>query len=163
VLRHAKATSNSPDGTDHSRPLTKRGRAQAALAAQFLTSVRAGGAQVPQLVICSSAVRAVQTAELVLSGLGPVVTLDVEPELYGADPKQMVARLQRVGDHTGSVMVVGHNPTFAELVVLLLAEDDSRDRVESFPTCALAQIDVAVGSWSELTTGRGHLERMFVP
>ena len=115
MLRHAKAVADSPDGDDHSRPLTKRGRRQAEAAGHFLADARAAGTDVPQLVLSSSAARALQTAEIVLAAAGSEVTLEVESGLYRADVDDVIECLRRVEDEVSSVMVVGHNPTFAEL------------------------------------------------
>ena len=47
----------------------------------------------------------------------------------------------------------------------LLAADGDRldDLRKGFPTAALAELDVPVGSWDELTRGSGRLERFVVP
>jgi phosphohistidine phosphatase len=128
-----------------------------------------GASELPSHVLCSSALRARETAELVMVGLGPDVALEVERGLYNADVDDVIERLRSVEDGTGeapaSVMVVGHNPTFAELALYLLSEDDSegKSRLGSFPTCALAQIELPVARWSELQPGAGHLKSLFVP
>ena len=118
----------------------------------------------PHLVLCSSATRALQTAELVLPALGNEVTLEVERDLYEADAGGVVERLRRVEDDASSVMVVGHNPAFAELALSLVSDADAgRNRLEDFPTCALAQIAVSIPAWAQLETSAGRLGALFVP
>lgn len=164
VLRHAKAAAESPGGDDHGRPLTKRGRRQAQEAARFLAVAREEGRAVPLLVISSSAARALETAEIVKGGLGPDVELDVERALYSADEEEVMDVIRRVDDDVPSVMVVGHNPTFANLALWLVSRTDPRRSIlESFPTCALAQIGARISRWSELSAGTGTLEEHFVP
>lgn len=165
VLRHAKAVAASPDGDDHSRSLTRRGRRQAEAAQRFLSDARAGGAAVPRLVLCSSAARALQTAELVLPALGDEVMLEVERHLYTADADELIERLRRVEVEVASVMVVGHNPAFAELALLLLSKADTAgcSRLVSFPTCAVAQIGLRTATWADLVAGSGRLEELFLP
>ena len=116
-------------------------------------------------MLCSSAARAVQTAELVLPALGAEVTLEVERDLYTADADDVIERLRGVEEEVTSIMVVGHNPTFAELVLLLVAPTaiSGRGRLQGFPTCALAQIAVRADTWMDLRAASGHLERLFVP
>jgi phosphohistidine phosphatase len=167
VLRHAKAASGSPDGEDHSRPLTKRGREQSKQTARHLRDERAAGEPVPQLVLSSSAERALETARLVTKALGaegdgPV--FEVEDDLYGADADEVLELLRSVPEEVSSVMVVGHNPTFAELVELLVTPGDPRTGgLFSFPTCALARIAVPIASWRGLCGGTGKLEELYVP
>jgi phosphohistidine phosphatase len=102
---------------------------------------------------------------LVLSALGTEITLEVERYLYRADADELIERLRRVDDEVSSVMVVGHNPAFAELALLLLSEVDTagRDRIASFPTCALAQIGLPSAAWGELVAGSGRLVDLFTP
>lgn len=166
MLRHAKAAAESPDGTDHTRALTEQGRAQAAAAAEFLEAARAeDAARVPRLVLCSSAVRAVQTAELVLPALGTEVAFEIEEDLYQADAEDVVERLRTITEPVDSVMVVGHNPAFAEVVQLLVSDDDAgaTKKLEFFPTCAIAEIVVPAASWQDLEERTGRLERLFHP
>ena len=165
ILRHAKAASQGTDGDDHSRPLTGRGRRQTTQVAAYMADKVASTEPVPDLVLSSSATRARMTAEPVHAVLGHGVALDIERALYGADPDDIVNRLRLVADDTNSVMVVGHNPTFHELALLLVSEDDAgRARLEAgFPTAALAHIVLDVTSWTEVAAGGGRLEELFVP
>jgi phosphohistidine phosphatase len=166
VLRHAKAASDGPDGDDHSRPLTGRGRRQTTQVRSFVAGRLASGATTPDVVISSSAVRARRTAEPVHEALGAHVPLDIERSLYGADADDIVTRLRLVPDEIGSVMIVGHNPSFHELVLLLVSADDAegRARLETgFPTAALALVALDVARWSEVGAGSGRLEELFVP
>lgn len=161
VLRHAKAEAHGPE--DHSRALTARGRRQAAEVGRYLADAAVDGAETPHTVLCSSATRARQTAELAVVGLGADVDLVIEPSLYGAGPDDVVDLLRTVADAVPSVLVVGHNPTLHELAVLLVddAYEDERARVEArFPTAALAVVGVPAPHWDRLALGAGRLLAM---
>jgi len=154
VLRHAKAASQGPD--DHSRPLTARGRRQATDVGSYVAGDPVPAASVPELVLSSSARRAVQTAELVMDELGARAELVVEPTLYGADADDVVEIVRSLGGDAASVMVVGHNPTAHELVVLLLDDEDVEGRARlnrGFPTAALAVIALPAPTWTRLGSG----------
>ena len=63
----------------------------------------------PQLVVCSTAVRAEQTLKRVLPGLGePAVWFEVT--LYAAAAETLLARVQTLPDEVEEAMLVGHNP-----------------------------------------------------
>ncbi|MHB8329839.1 MAG: SixA phosphatase family protein [Acidimicrobiales bacterium] len=163
VLRHAKAAPHSDD--DHSRPLAARGRRQCAELATHLDEAGRDRTE-PQLVLCSSAVRAVETAVLVLAGLGARPGLEAEPGLYLADADLVVDRLRRLDDELVAVMIVGHNPTLHDLIVLLLepADEVGRRRLDDgFPTAALAVVEVPVDRWAAVAQGTGRLQSWFVP
>jgi phosphohistidine phosphatase len=157
VLRHAKAAAHGQD--DHSRPLTARGTRQATDVGRYLAAAPVPGLTVPELVLSSSARRAVQTAELVVAQLASPVELVVERRLYMADPDDVVDVIGELGGQARSVLVVGHNPTFHELALLLLERGDAgRARLEKrFPTAALAGVAVPASSWARLSMGTGTL------
>jgi phosphohistidine phosphatase len=166
ILRHAKAAANGPDGDDHSRPLTGRGRRQSAQVAEFLTGRVASGAPTPDVVLSSSAARALATAEAAHHALGDDVPFEIGRALYRADADDMVDRLRLVPDEIDAVMVVGHNPCFHDLALLLVSADDADGQARlagGFPTAALAIVAIDVASWTEVVAGSGRLEEMFVP
>lgn len=161
VLRHAKAAESSRDGSDRARPLTSRGRRQAAdMVGAFDDAVREGVPR-PQLVLASAARRARHTAELVASGIG-APELRVESGLYQAHPDDVVERLRLLDDDVESVLVVGHNPTAHQLVLLLLAPDDI-GAPDHFPTAALAVVELPVDRWPELGEATGRLLLLEAP
>jgi phosphohistidine phosphatase len=166
ILRHGKAAADGPDGDDHSRPLTGRGRRQTSQVAEHMAAQQAAGGPVPELILSSSAARALMTAEPVHGALGPAVSFEVERGLYQAGPDDIIDRLRLLPDETTGVMIVGHNPTFHDLALLLDAPDDlaGQSRLQSgFPTAALARLALEVSSWTEVVAGCGRLEELFLP
>ena len=160
LLRHAKSSWDDPDMKDVDRPLAPRG----ARAADRMRDYLDAEAIRPELVLCSSALRTRETLGRVLPGLGPELTVRIEPSLYSFEADQLLDRLREVHANVGSVMLIGHNPAMQELASLLSAEGDRLDELrKGFPTAALAELDVPVGSWGELTPGSGRLERFVVP
>lgn len=147
LLRHAKSSWADTDQPDRDRPLAPRGRR----AAQRLASHLDEQGIRPEVVLCSPAVRTVQTLELVRPGLGDDVQVLVEDELYGAGARQLLARLRCLSEEVRSAMVVGHNPGIQELTVLLARESALRDRAaDHFPTAALASLAIRRGDWTAL-------------
>ncbi len=166
VLRHAKAAAQGPDGTDHSRPLTSKGRRQAGAVADYVTSVADAGEPTPRTVLSSSGVRAVQSAQLVMAALGPEAGLNIDKGLYGADVDDIVALLRQVDAADHPVMVVGHNPVLHELALLMLdaGDDAGRQRLEpGLPTAALVVLGGVADDWSRLSLGTATLKDLFVP
>ena len=145
---------------DVDRPLAPRG---ARVADRMRDYLDAEGIR-PELVLCSSALRTRETLGRILPGLGPELTIRIEPSVYSFESDQLLDRLREVPPDVGSVMLVGHNPAMQELASLLAAEGDRLDELrKGFPTAALAELDVSVGSWADLAPGSGRLERSVVP
>jgi phosphohistidine phosphatase len=160
LLRHAKTVPDPPAGkTDHERPLAPRGRRDAEALGRRLNLCFTSD-ELPKLVLCSTATRAVQTAERVLSGLASPPPVDYRRAIYGASPEQVLDELRTVDDSVPTVMVVGHNPTVRSLVV---AMDRTTAGQQSFPTCALAVYWLPVGRWIDITEGGGTRLGLFTP
>ena len=79
VLRHAKSAWDTDAPSDHARPLNKRGRGDLPLVARLLEAMEA---DLPELVICSPAQRARETATGVLQALGSQLEIHFEESLY---------------------------------------------------------------------------------
>jgi phosphohistidine phosphatase len=160
LLRHAKSSWDDPEMEDVDRPLAPRGARAADRMRDYLD---AEGIR-PELVLCSSALRTRETLGRVLPGLGPELTVRIEPSVYSFEADQLLDRLRELPANVRSVMLIGHNPAMQELASLLAAQGDRLDDLrKGFPTAALAELDVPVGSWDELTPGSGRLERFVVP
>ena len=160
LLRHAKSSWDDPDMEDVERPLAPRGARAADRMRDYLDAedIR------PDLVLCSSALRTRETLARILPGLGPELTVRIEPSVYSFDADALLQRLQQLPADVGSVMLVGHNPAMQELASLLAAEGERLDELrKGFPTAALAELNLPVGSWPELAPGTGRLTRFIVP
>ena len=160
LLRHAKSSWDDPEMEDVDRPLAPRGARAADRMRDYLDAedIR------PELVLCSSALRTRETLARILPGLGPELTVRIEPSVYSFEADQLLERLREVPRDVGSVMLVGHNPAMQELAAVIAAEGDRLDELRrGFPTAALAELDLRVGSWRELAPGTGRLTRFIVP
>ena len=136
LVRHAKAESGE-GRDDHARELTGRGRRAAAEAGRWL----AAHLPEPDLVWCSSAVRARQTWDAVSTSVSAGVVA-TERELYLASATEVVDRVRRADAAT--MVVVGHNPTIEEALTALTGE--RRDLAPG----AVAVVDLDQGALVEL-------------
>jgi phosphohistidine phosphatase len=117
----------------------------------------------PQLVVCSSAVRARQTIQRMLPSLGePEVWVEVT--LYAAGPETLLARIQALPEEVDEVMLVGHNPGLMELLLLLAEPSRLRERAAvKVPTGALAELEADVVRWADVSPGMARLTQFVVP
>jgi phosphohistidine phosphatase len=146
LLRHAKSSWDDPALADHDRPLAPRGRNAAKLIGAHL---RREGIEISS-VLCSSAVRATQTLELV----APAGEVRIEDDLYGASDEHLLQRLRRESDEHQAVMLIGHNPAIQDLTLLL--SPGAQQQVGKFPTGSLATLAFA-GSWASLAPAQAKL------
>jgi phosphohistidine phosphatase len=159
LLRHAKSAWDDPALRDRDRPLAPRGRKATKRVAHW---AKKHGVR-PQLVVCSSAVRARQTLEGVLPGLGEP-TVRVEVSLYAAVADTLLARVRALPEEVDDAMLVGHNPGLMELLLLLAAPGPLRERArENLPTGALAELEIDVGRWADTSLGAARLIELVLP
>lgn len=141
LLRHAVAEPEPPPGgNDHERVLTPGGRADAMALGRRIAEGRLGfdPGELPRVILCSTAVRAVSTFEEVAKALPGLPSPDFRRSIYTASPEEILAEV-RTFDNVA--MVVGHNPALFALA-LLVAPDT---RSGGFPPCCLEVLTDAPG------------------
>jgi len=149
VLRHAKAVTGL-GLADIDRPLSDRGRRDAKATGKWL---RKHGLT-PDLVLCSTSVRTRETLERLALDTDRV---KFESGIYDNDPETLLTLVREEGDESERVLLVGHNPSVHHLV-----HDLTGQAPDSFPTCALAVIEVPE-PWIDLRPGVGDLTSYRTP
>jgi phosphohistidine phosphatase len=153
LLRHAKSSWKDTSLRDFDRPLNKRGENDAQFIGKYIRKQRIQ----PDLVINSPAERARQTTELVMKSAGLKVELESDERIYEASGRRLLNLLSQIQDTANTVIMVGHNPGFEELLAALTAEE--RD----LPTASLACIDLSVEKWNKARPGVGQLRWLVTP
>lgn len=151
LMRHADTETVQPDGSDHGRILTDKGRRQATTAAEFLN----GSAFPPTHVIASDASRTKETAKIVKKG-----DIFFSRDLYLAPAAKLLTALQAVEQHHDSLLVVAHNPGIAELAAHLSSDHPD---VEDFPPATLAVFTVETDDWYTLEPETAFLQKVYRP
>jgi phosphohistidine phosphatase len=162
LMRHAKSAWDKADLPDIERPLSPRGRKAAPLMGARLK--KAGYR--PDVVLCSTAVRARETLELLVPDLPKKAKVQHLKELYMAVPREMLNIIAKVPDSAETVMVIGHNPGLGSLAGWLAGEGDSEllSKVRrKFPTAAAAVITFDVPRWAEVAGEGGTLTAFLRP
>ena len=155
LLRHAKA--DWPQVSDHERPLAKRGRRDAPAVGRWLGT----SGYLPDAVVCSTAVRARQTWELVSAQLTAAPKVHYEPRVYEASVLSLLMLVRGFDSAWRTAMIVGHNPGLAELTVGL-ANPDIAEIPHAFPTAAVAVLGLPA-SWAAAEPGEASLLAFVTP
>ncbi len=140
LMRHARGSWKEHGIKDRKRPLSKRGKKNAPQMGELIKEKEL----IPQLILCSSATRAQQTAELLAKAIeysGEIRYLD---SLYMAEAEDTLKILRKLPDELERVMVIGHNPGLESMLPLLTKH------VEALPTAAVAYLVVPINSWKDL-------------
>jgi phosphohistidine phosphatase len=154
IQRHAKSSWDQAELEDHERPLSKRGLRDAPLMGKILLENNL----IPDLILSSTARRAQDTAVLIIEASGYKGKLLLDTSLYASGPSAFIAALSCVADKHNTVMVVGHNPGLEELLSQMTGQ------VEPLPTAALAQVNLPIQKWGELSNEtKGQVVKIFRP
>ena len=146
IMRHGQAEDAASD--DLLRPLTATGR----LAAAAMGRAILDRAAAPGTILTSHALRAQETAEEVAGAWGfshPIVQL---PELYSGSELGYLDCLQALPDSAVSVLMVGHNPSIADLAARLWS---SGAAMGPFAPGSIGCLSLAIDGWEKLGWGGG--------
>lgn len=163
LLRHAKSAWDRPGLDDHERDLAPRGRK----AARRMGELVAERGLVPDLVLCSTARRAVRTLEILLEALPAPPPVERREELYLASERALLELVRAQDERVRRLMLVGHDPGFHRLALLLVGAGDpaaiASGLLVKFPTGALCRLGFAVERWAEVAPGGARLLGFFKP
>jgi len=145
-MRHAKSSWKSEAATDHARPLNKRGRRDAPRIAERLTQT----GWLPQHVLASDARRTTETYEQMSTVFPETVRISFLSSLYTAGIEEVRRELSLIQAKIHSVMLLGHNPGWEELVEWLSGEPTI------LQTACAALLTCATDSWAKSVESDGH-------
>lgn len=139
-MRHAKSSWDNPNSTDHDRVLNDRGLSDTPRMAGWLIEETI----VPDTIISSTALRAKETAEILVSNFEDTVDLKTEGSLYHSSPHTILSTAKEfpIGCEIG--MIVAHNPGMGELASHFSKEWNN------FPTAGIAVIRFTIDDWSAI-------------
>ncbi|QND53372.1 histidine phosphatase family protein [Phyllobacterium sp. 628] len=162
LLRHAKAVWPSPGQKDFDRPLDSVGIEAASLLGEEMKRL----ALKPEIIICSTAVRARQTLEHI--NLKPPFILEDLEKLYSGSADSYVTAIRMAGlehETASSVMLVGHNPMMEDVAIALAGRGSPPAHptfAAGFPTSGLAVIEFP-SPLAEIRPGTGILSTFLSP
>ena len=160
ILRHGKSSWKDLSLDDFDRPLKGRGRRDAEAMGQYIQD----RCLLPDLVLCSTAKRAVQTLKRAMKNMDiPSSCVKWSPNLYHAETETWMKQLSAVPASFKRVMVVGHNPGLEDLVIFLSKKPISiPEDGKLIPTATLALFEIET-EWKHIGRGAGRLTDIIRP
>lgn len=150
LFRHGKSDWDDPRLDDFDRPLAPRGLRNVPEMGRRLA--RRG--PVPELILTSTAVRALSTARAVARELGHREDRIVQvPELYLASPEVILGVVRQAPDSARNLMVVGHNPGLTAFANML---DDVR--LDNMPTAGMLCAGFDATGWADIDPAQARFE-----
>ena len=152
VMRHGRSDW-SAGKPDHDRPLNPRGVA----AAKAMGIALAKMGEEPDLVISSTATRAATTAQLAAEAGDWESEMTYDGALYGTSSQGALEVLLDAEPAAHSVLVVGHQPTWGNLVAHLTGG------AVAMKTATVAKIELYIRDWTDVLHARGELIFLLQP
>lgn len=139
LMRHAKSNWDVAALKDIHRPLSRRGERDAETMGQWLSEQIAP----PQLVLCSSAKRAVQTAQLALPAFDLSQTeVEYWEDLYLVSEQHLYRLAMESLNDVSRLMMIGHNPGMEMLLTKMCKNVPVQDNGKVFTTANCAVIEM---------------------
>ncbi|MCO5065907.1 MAG: histidine phosphatase family protein [Rhizobiaceae bacterium] len=159
LLRHAKAGWALPGVRDFDRPLDETGHRDS----EEMGEVMAVNGYVPDLTLCSGALRARQTLAGIAarSDTGKVIFSDV---LYMTDAAGYLDLIREHGN-ASALLIIGHNPMMEDLALAVSGDGDEAAKASlnaGFSTAGLAVISFENGL-DKAAPGKGRLDAYIMP
>ena len=154
LMRHAKSSWSDVSLSDHDRPLNSRGKADAPRMGEHLRSTGI----IPEVILCSTAKRAKQTAKYVQMECPVDGGVFYIASLYHGGPEEFIEALEDLSESVETAMIIGHNPGMEYSLEEFCGIN------EVLPTAAVAYIQFQCLTWKEIgITDSGKLINLWRP
>ncbi|MBI2966431.1 MAG: histidine phosphatase family protein [Bacteroidetes bacterium] len=147
LVRHAKAEEKTTPDRDFNRILNKKGIGDAGKLGKWLKS----NITLPDCIISSPAARAFQTAEIVQREIRFPGIVSTDEKIYCDSADDLIDVIKKLPEKYRNVMIVGHNPSFNELMHYLCDTG-----IDNIPKAAAAAIQVSE-KWREISQKCGRM------
>lgn len=148
LIRHAKSSWKDETLPDRERPLNTRGKIDAPLMGQILFEKNI----IPDLVLSSTAKRAKKTAQKIFFDIYGFSEnqIHLTDDLYFTGVAFHMLIINTLLDTKNTVVLVGHNPDFVDLIDFL-----TKEKVQEMPTSGVYCLDFDINSWKEVKENTG--------
>ncbi|MCF6275831.1 MAG: histidine phosphatase family protein [Robiginitomaculum sp.] len=160
LLRHAIAVNEISDG-DISRALAPKGKEDARALGQYMLD----NSYVPDLVLCSPARRTRETLEGLQNHL-EINNINKPDILYSGSTGDYLHEIQQCEDSHQNILIIAHNPSIYELLILLAAQgDDSMMQrlSEGYAPATLSIINCICEKWADIQPAENELYALVNP
>ena len=154
LFRHGKSDWNVNYESDHERPVSKRGIKAAKKMGRYLSNID----QVPGLIMSSTALRALNTAEIAINAGKWSSDLVLEKKIYESSVETLKNIISKQNDKYNSICLVGHEPTFSSFI-----EGCNNSIWSRFPTASMARINFNINRWCDIDIKLGSLVWLIRP
>ncbi len=155
IVRHANAKAMEAGGKDIDRMLAAEGLQQSSRLGAYLYKKNAD----ITAILCSSAMRAVQTAEQIADQINfDIAKISIDEELYEASVRIVGNKIAELNNDWNEVLLIGHNPVLSYFVEYLTGH-----HFEGMQTGSLVKISSVADDWVLVSNENASFEYYIAP
>jgi len=155
LIRHGSTAERAIDMDDINRPLTLEGIQNASKMGRYLLLKSIS----PDSIMCSSAIRANSTAELMAEQMNyDTSRIHINDKIYEASARTLLQIVNAIKEEFRIVLLIGHNPSIS-----FLAEYITGEEIGEVATCGVIRIKCKNKSWEKIDSGNGELADYYYP
>ena len=148
ILRHAKSSWDKPDLKDIDRPILPKGIKRTKRICKYLRD----NSLIPDCIITSPALRALETANIVIEELNLSLIPQIDEDFYPGRIEEIVDKVSELNSELKHVLLVGHNPCFTDLA----SELANNFEIDWLSTSGLVVIDYDIRGWEFIVGEKGN-------
>ncbi len=156
LFRHAKSKKIDGVTSDHGRKLAQHGVEDAPKIGNYLSKENI----LPDVIYCSTALRAKQTLDLFLEQINQDIKVNYDKMIYADGENRIPEICLKIDDTVNTVMFVGHNPDIEYLTEVFTGK---KFPYPKFSTSSIAVIKFNMDNWKSIAEEFGKLERFITP
>ncbi len=160
LLRHAISISHAAGG-DIERNLAPQGVEDAIALGKFMND----GGYKPDLILCSHAQRTRETLESLKQNL-EISNISFPKTLYSGSAGDYLYEIQKVSNEYQNILLLAHNPSIYELVILLAGEGSDavmQKLTMGYKPATLSVLDCKCDKWADIQPMENELVKFLTP
>ena len=155
IVRHAIAKPTEAGEKDIDRELAAEGLQRSSRLGAYIYKMNSD----ISAIVCSSAIRAIQTAEQISDQISyDISKITIDPELYEASVRIIFNRILEFDNDWNEAMVIGHNPVLSYFVEYLTGH-----HFDGMAAGSLVKISCGVDDWALVTNENSSFEYYVSP
>jgi phosphohistidine phosphatase len=154
LVRHATAQPEQFSVKDFDRALEAQGIEEAGELGDFIFMQ----AQTPEIILCSAALRTLQTSSIFAEKLGLTKKIEEENSLYNSGFQVQIQKIKGMADEINCFALVAHNPGISQTSTAL-AKNGVYQLAPGSSVCFSFEID----KWADLQASSGKEVWYFIP
>ena len=153
LVRHCKSSWSDLSLSDYDRPLNARGKNDGMIMSKYLSEKFKN----IDMLLSSSSNRTKLTSEFFINRM-KFKNKKFTDRLYHASEFDIINILKSLENKINSILIIGHNPGFTELVNFL-----SDINLYNLPTTGIVVFNLRISNWSDIDKNIGEIEIIKFP